>query len=319
MERLLKIDESAFVGKTRKAYQLTQDRFTQLSLSLFPLASVWPTNSVEIRIFLVYAYFRNNQSAKSLANYLCHIKAGQLARGSDWLSPCQLRAVSLTVRSLERSQPNKLVHRKTAITLFIMDRMESAAGSCKHYLEFFALCRTAHDGLLRGCEFRSLTFQQLCWSRSRNRVDITIHHSKANKSGPPEVVTIRDWGSGSAVAYLCRYFYRFDLWALASSSQLIFPNFSSACSVSSQLSVLANQAGLLGDFAGHSFRSGGACDLHAANVPIESIMQTGRWKSDAVRLYLRDGEVTTIKVAQAFQFCHKHGFDFWGPNSMKGV
>ena len=85
------------------------------------------------------------------------------------------------------------------------------------------------------------------------------------------------------------------------------------------LTRLAAQAGLTGDFAGHSFRSGGACDLHAANVPIESIMQTGRWKSDAVRLYLRDGEVTTLKVAYAFQFCHQYGFDFWGPNTMKGV
>ena len=319
MDRLLKIDEGAFAAKSRRAYQLTQERFSQLSLSLLPLAQVWPTNSVVIRIFLVFAYFLNNQSAKSLANYICHIKAGQATMGFDWLSSSQLRAVSLTVRSLERSQPIKLVHRKTAITLFILDRMEASARDGQNLLEFFTLCRTAHDGLLRGCEFRSLTFQQLAWSRLRDRVDITIHHSKANKSGPPEIITLRDWGPSSAVAYLSKYFSQFNLWSSGSPAQLVFPHFSAAIDVSTQLSTVANQAGLKGDFAGHSFRSGGACDLHAANVPIESIMQTGRWKSDAVRLYLRDGEVTTIKVAHAFSLCHKHGFDFWGPNSIKGV
>ena len=75
-------------------------------------------------------------------------------------------------------------------------------------------------------------------------------------------------------------------------------------------------AGIDGDFAGHSFRSGGACDLYAANVPIEAIMKMGRWLSDAALLYLRCQEVTPLKIAHAFRLSSEFGFEFWnaGPS-----
>ena len=84
-----------------------------------------------------------------------------MARGLEWLTPSQLRAINLIVRALKRAKTVKAIHRKTAITLFILDRMEKAAGAYPNYYEFFALCRTAHDGLLRGGEFRTLIFRQL--------------------------------------------------------------------------------------------------------------------------------------------------------------
>jgi hypothetical protein len=70
-------------------------------------------------------------------------------------------------------------------------------------------------------------------------------------------------------------------------------------------------AELDGDFAGHSFRSGGACDLYASNVPIEAIMRMGRWKSQAALLYLRCETVTALKIASALKFSCEHGCDFW--------
>jgi hypothetical protein len=42
-------------------------------------------------------------------------------------------------------------------------------------------------------------------------------------------------------------------------------------------------------YAGHSFRRGGATALHLAGVPESDIKRHGRWKSDAVRLYM-DGQ-----------------------------
>ena len=49
----------------------------------------------------------------------------------------------------------------------------------------------------------------------------------------------------------------------------------------SRVKELIALAHIDGDYAGHSFRAGAACDLYASNVPIEAIMRMGRWKSQA--------------------------------------
>ena len=104
-----------------------------------------------------------------------------------------------------------------------------------------------------------------------------------------------DWGSESAVASLRRYFDAFDLWG-ADEHAFVF-DMSNKASFVSRIKALVNKAGIDGDYAGHSFRSGGASDLYAANVPIASIMKLGRWQSNAALLYLRCEEVTAIKIA----------------------
>ena len=78
-------------------------------------------------------------------------------------------------------------------------------------------------------------------------------------------------------------------------------------------------AGIDGDFAVHSFRSRGACDPYAANVPIEAIMKMGRRRSHAALLYLRCQEVTPLKIAHAIRLSNEFGFKFWnaGPSVMK--
>ena len=47
-----------------------------------------------------------------------------------------------------------------------------------------------------------------------------------------------------------------------------------------QLSLDASQ------YAGHSFRRGGASFAHQAGLPVDRIKLLGDWKSDAVLLYL---------------------------------
>ena len=83
-----------------------------------------------------------------------------------------------------------------------------------------------------------------------------------------------DWGVGSAVAYLRNYFDDFSLWESA-GDRLVFDMFDKPQFIT-RIKTLVRLAGIDGDYAGHSFRSGGACDLYAANVPIEAIMKMGR-------------------------------------------
>ena len=41
-------------------------------------------------------------------------------------------------------------------------------------------------------------------------------------------------------------------------------------------------------YAGHSFRSGGATDLYRAGVTVDMLKKLGRWRSNAVWFYIRD-------------------------------
>jgi len=262
-----------------------------------------------VRIFLVTYFYQNGQSAKSLPSYLTHLKSGQLEREFEWFSEPQLFTIRRTVRALQRLQPLDLrtVHRKTPLTLSILQQMEDSTATSSLF-EFFTFCRVLHNGLLRSGEGCALKCSDLEWTTDRQAVRLRIYNSKMNKTGPVEHVELMNWGPASAVAYLRRY------EALQAPSlhpdTLLFPSYANKPVFVRQLKACMTQAGISGSFAGHSFRSGGASDLWACNVPLEAIQKVGRWKSDAIKLYLRDTAVTSHKIAEAFRLCSEH--EFWG-------
>jgi len=151
-------------------------------------------------------------------------------------------------------------------------------------------------------------------SALRASLRLSIYGSKCNKTGGVEEIDLVDWGEESAVHYVRTFFDLFDLWS-ADPAALVFGAYDKPAFVK-RVKGLVKLAGLDGDFAGHSFRSGGACDLYAANVPLESIQKMGRWRSNAALLYLRCQEVTPLKIAHAFRLSSEYGFEFWnaGPN-----
>lgn len=51
-------------------------------------------------------------------------------------------------------------------------------------------------------------------------------------------------------------------------------------------------------YTGHSFRAGGATDAHLSGMPLELIIQQGRWKSDAWRIYQRPSPNVVHQWAQ---------------------
>ena len=315
LEILREVDESALEKKTSVDYLRTQNRYSEFVTSIDPKAVVWPAGQVFVRIFLVFMFFRNSMSAASLPGYLTHLKSGQLARQMEWLGAPQLRAVNLTVRALQKMSVHKEVRRKAPMTLAKLRKLEKYLNyESQSDRQFASLSRMCHNGLLRSGEGIKILFKHLSWSTDRKRLRLIVHGSKCNKKGAPEVIDMVDWGPGSAVAYLRNYFNDFDLWESAGDN-FVFDLFDKPAFIA-RIKRLVRMAGIDGDFAGHSFRSGGACDLYAANVPIESIMKMGRWRSNAALLYLRCEEVTAIKIANAFHLSDKFGFEFWnaGPS-----
>jgi hypothetical protein len=121
---------------------------------------------------------------------------------------------------------------------------------------------------------------------------------------------LTDWGPESAVASLSLLYDIMSLWTVR-DNRLLFPAYAEKRLFVDRAKCLSELAGSDGDYAGHSFRSGGACDLYASNVPIEAIMRMGRWKSQAALLHLRCEKITALKIASALKFSCEHGCDFW--------
>jgi hypothetical protein len=312
---LREVDKSSFEPKTLVDYNRTQSRFEEFVSTLDPYITIWPASQLFVRIFLIFMFFRNKMSGASLPGYVSHLKAGQLDRGLEWLPGPDLRAVNLTMRALQKMSLKKEVCRKAPMTLSKMRTLEGFLDFRNRAdVEYASLSRICHDALLRSGEGVKIRFRHLAWSEDRLRLRLSIYGSKCNKMGGVEEVDLVDWGEESAVHYVRTFFDIFDLWS-ADPAALVFGAYDKPAFVK-RVKGLVKLAGLDGDFAGHSFRSGGACDLYAANVPLESIQKMGRWRSNAALLYLRCQEVTPLKIAHAFRLSSEYGFEFWnaGPN-----
>lgn len=308
---LNKVDAVARVEKVNAAYQLCHDRFVSFVSELDPTALVWPAQHVFIRLFLVFMFFRNEMSAASLPNYLSQLKSCQLEKGLVWLDEPSKFAVRKTMRSLAKMSLKKGVSRKAPMTLAKMRLLAPFLDfSLLLDRQFDALSRTCHNGLLRSGEGVKIKLNDVKWSVDKKTVHVSIHDSKANKTGPVEIVELTDWGAESAVFALRNLYDFMSLWQ-ETDNRFLFDLLSDRQVFVDKVKSLVILAGLDGSFAGHSFRSGGACDLYASNVPIEAIMRMGRWKSQAALLYLRCETITALKIASALKFSCEHGCDFW--------
>ena len=315
---LSRVDQMSRVDKVNSAYQLCHDRYVSFVGELDPQALVWPVHHVFVRLFLIFMFFRNCMSSASLANYLSQMKSCQLEKGYPWLDEPAKFAVRKTMRSLEKMSLKKGVMRKAPMTLAKLRLLAPFLDFSNIVdLQFDALSRTCHNGLLRSGEGVKLRTGDLAWSLDRRCVKVSVHDSKANKTGPIEIVELTDWGPESAVFVLRILFDVLTLWDVT-INRLVFDHYSDKQKFVDRVKALVALARLDGDFAGHSFRSGGACDLYASNVPIEAIMRMGRWKSQAALLYLRCETVTAIKIASALKFSCEHGCDFW-ESSLAGM
>jgi hypothetical protein len=168
---------------------------------------------------------------------------------------------------------------------------------CSYLFAFF--------GLLRVGEFTNGSLRMSDVERKSDRIRLTIPYSKTALRAVQIDLAARNDELDPCTAYdnLIRFYPVCIRPTISSSSS------SSSSSVSYPLFLLAPSAGSypLTDqqfslrlrslisraipnadakqYAGHSFRRGGATALHLAGVGEADIKRHGRWKSDAVRLY----------------------------------
>jgi hypothetical protein len=175
---------------------------------------------------------------------------------------------------------------------------------CAYLFAFF--------GLLRVGEYTNGSLRMADFERKSDRIRLTIPYSKTALRPVQIDIAARSDSLDpcSALDNLLRFYPSCLLKPSASSTSTSSSSSPSFSSISSPLFLLAPCPGSnpLSDqifsqrlrslisrcitnvdprqFAGHSFRRGGATALYLAGVPEADIKRHGRWKSEAVRLYM---------------------------------
>ena len=140
----------------------------------------------------------------------------------------------------------------------------------------------------------------------KNTMFLDIGTSKTDQLGKGDVIPVSPSGEPSLCAVRALKFLLKN--HRMSADKQLFSCRSVPCLTYSMfarcLKMLVNRAGLVGDFASHSLRRGGATFMSMLNCPIAEIKTRGMWKSDCVYRYivpsLNAKEISDKKVAM---FC----------------
>lgn len=265
----------------------------------------FPANPLAIACYLV-AYCTINKSVQSLDNALSAVRTEARDRGQELskVDEWYLKRVRRGLRKDFRRQAT----RKRPITVKILYRMARRTDlRSLEGLQYLTMSFLAHDACLRAGELLALRWSDISWedhdrSGTPRVAAINIWRSKARYTEGSETVRIPRYRLGgkplSAVHLL--WVYMQDPEVLAQHQDPAGYLFSSLTRsgerdpvpkstwvrwVHQQLQAAGYEAG---EFSGHSFRAGGATDLHSAGVAEVLGRLLGRWRSrEAYLLYLR--------------------------------
>lgn len=275
-----------------------------------------PPTYVSLGLYAVQYAHRFGHTTRTLPVLFAHLKRACRERGLPWLDEAAQARLDDVVAGL-RKYDHTTSARKLPMTHKVMADVQAAADmtNLSHY-QHITMARVARDALLRGSELIKLRVADLVWNSNGKQATLIIHLSKANKIGPPEQVTIADYGPTSGVAFLREYVRIMGFAALGKTDVPLWPvttpegrvdrrRPTSKASFIALARLLLTKAGYPAkDYAGHSYRSGGATDLWDSHRcrPL-AIRLHGRWKSEAYRLYIRDNpQHTAEEVAHALAF-----------------
>lgn len=313
---LLFFEDAALEKGTRSNQQSVENCYTFFckGAGLAP----FPISFITLGLFLIQYSYRFGHTTRSIPGLLSHLKRIAREHGCGWLSDidkARLDDVITGLKKFDRSVPA----RKLPMTHDVLGAIQRVASMQeRHHYQHITMARVAKDALLRGGELVKLRRSDLTWTPDLSRVTLRVIYSKANKlQGPPEFVTIADYGPTSGVAFLREYcrFMGFNypatqpmhpLWPQVSpQGKVVDHKFTTKDAFVAIARSLLTKAGFKAtSYSGHSYRSGGATDLwNSQRCRPLTIKLHGRWKSDAYRLYIRDNRNQAAEeVAQAMAF-----------------
>lgn len=284
----------------------------------------WPADPFDVACFLV-KYCVDLESVASLNNALSAIRVAARERcGQQWSDAEEwyLKRVRRGLRKRYRAQ----VKRKRPITQEVLfELLRSADLSSLSDVQMLTLGYMAHNACLRLKEVQDLRWSDINWVLGRGgqpeAVRITIRVSKARYEEAAETIRIPFFrvGGHAACAVQLLWLYMHDARVLVrqqgNAEAFLFPSLKGKSGrVRIPRSQIVGKNGWFtrrftalgyenGTFSGHSFRAGGATDLHTGKVPEVLGRMLGRWRSrEAYLLYLRQNpKQQDVRVAAAFR------------------
>lgn len=289
-----------------------------------------PASAFGVACFLV-AYATAIGSVASLDNALSAVRTElRESIGQEFTSVDEwhLKKVRRGLRKSFRAP----VRRKQPMTLAILVQLLSRLDLSKlPDLMHISMAFLAHDGCFRMGDVVNLRWSDVFWEMGADgapkAVKIVVRVSKARYESAPEDVRIPRYKLGGvylcAVQFLWLYMqhgtvlkrvrdnpeaYLFDMPSPQSRAGVEEDRVRSRPTFKNmfitRLRQLLREAGLKPeDFAGHSFRAGGATDLHSGGLPTALGMMLGRWRSqEAYFLYLRERpDLQGAHISAAFE------------------
>jgi integrase len=216
-------------------------------------------------------------------------------RSAGYPSPCEHDVVRAVVRGTRRAL-GVAQRQSTALTLGDLTCVLTPIARDPRGLRDRALLLVGFAAALRRSELVAIDFEDL-WFEEERGVVIRIRRSKTDQESAGDDVAI---ANGSELKTCPVTALRDWLWMSGIASGPVFRRVRRGGAVGSEaltgyavaqiIAARAADAGLEGDFAGHSLRSGFATAAASAGSSERAIMRHGRWRDSAsARRYIRDG------------------------------
>lgn len=306
---------------THKNYDTICRNYTALcdSANIQP----WPVSYDSISLFFVHYCVTLGHSVTSTYNLSTALKNFTTINGYPWLNvqaTARIKRLRRGLGKFQRPSPS----RKCPMTLHrILEILTVTPLHDLQDLQYITIAWLAHDALLRFSEIRNLKHNNIKWT-SPSTATITLEITKTSHDAPKEQIHLEAYTTLdepiSGTHLLKKYIQRLQAASMLTDGDTwLFPNLSTKARTtqlnkSHFLKWLRDKMLILGHdpsrFSGHSFRAGGATDLYASGASPRTIQLTGRWRSEAYIIYIRDHPEAIAKdVSKAFQAVIMFGKD----------
>lgn len=278
----------------------------------------WPADPKVVATFLV-AEVERLKSVASLDNFHSHIRVrSRFASGTEWSKPEEAYMAAVK-RGLRKRYPHE-VKRKRPITLAVLANLVGALDlKVLKNFQFATMMFVAHDAALRLKELLELRWSDIEFVTSPEGqpelLRIRVRVSKSRYGEASETLEIAPYTMAgrpaSAVHFLWAYMQDPEVQARATEGQesFLFPNVRARSGIQPRETFVSwvrarlQSAGYSSaEYSGHSFRAGGATDLHKGNAPEVVARSLGRWRSrETYLIYIRlDPAHRAAEVSEAF-------------------
>lgn len=297
--RARQLAENSRAANTLKAYEADMADFRACCASQRPPLEALPAQPMTVALYV--AALADVRKASTIRRRLSAISVvHQLAGFESPTTDAAVQAVWKGTRRTKGTAATKKRAARTKVITLLVGPLGTSLGDVRDR----ALLLMGFAGALRRSELVALDVDDV--TEDSDGLVVTIRRSKGDQEAygeirgipygsRPATCPVRAWGAWLAASGIT------DGAAFRAVTRHghLSPKRLSDGAVARVVKRRAQQAGVDGDFAGHSLRSGFATEAYAQGTPEMAIMRHGRWRSTTVmRGYVEEGGVWNDNAAQ---------------------